>query len=257
MSYKNQLNKMMLSKKRICDGFMIISMFCCVFISASFAQEVKKNTGTENAAKPDSAPVSSEINNSTIITDSTDLGRILLGGTKKPKSLMFNDEELGGISLAIDSFKSGKEYVPDGENSDAKASDEKEETKPENDNEKSYIYLGSIIFSSDKNWTVWINKQKIARETNKLGEELYIKSVTKDSAKVLWTLSISKWKILSGKKSEEFAPKINDNNQVEVEFSLSPNQTYILSSNMIMEGRFMPTATKKKDTNQIQKTDKQ
>ena len=58
-----------------------------------------------------------------------------------------------------------------------------------------------------------------------------------DRAKIIWSLSVSKWKILSGKKSEDEAPQLNAKNNVEIEFILKPNQTFILSSGRIVEGR--------------------
>ena len=55
--------------------------------------------------------------------------------------------------------------------------------------------------------------------SNKEDNELFFKNLSQDKVTIVWKLSISKWKILSGKKSEEYAPKINSANQVEVEFS--------------------------------------
>jgi predicted nucleic acid-binding Zn ribbon protein len=84
------------------------------------------------------------------------------------------------------------------------------------------------------------------KDSSSSENELYFKSVSQDRATIIWRLSISKWKILSGKKSEEYAPKINENNQVEVEFTLKPNQTFILSSNKVADGRAVDSINRKK-----------
>jgi len=84
---------------------------------------------------------------------------------------------------------------------------------------------------------VWINDKKITSENNDPTKELYLRSVQKDQVKLLWKLSISKWKILSGLKSEELAPKINQDNQVEIEMTLKTNQTFILRTSEVVEGK--------------------
>jgi len=38
-------------------------------------------------------------------------------------------------------------------------------------------------------------------------------------------------------RSESLAPKINNNNQVEIDFTLQPNQTFILSSSKVVNGK--------------------
>ncbi|MES2677039.1 MAG: hypothetical protein V4612_01820 [Pseudomonadota bacterium] len=148
---------------------------------------------------------------------------------KNNSSLMYSDDELKKIQEAINALKDGKPL-----NSDAI----QEDITPE-DNAKSYIYLGSILYNSPNSWSAWINDQKISSTDNKIGNELYIKSINADSVRVIWTMSISKWKILTNKKSEDGAP-INQNNQVEIDFTLSFNQTYMLNGSRIVEGRIAP-----------------
>ncbi len=162
----------------------------------------------------------------------------------KASSLMFDDSENNNIDRAVDSLKNNQIYTPEGEEARAEAKRTKEEEDALNqankgleENEKSFIYLSSIMYFTPGTWAVWINNQKITPELNVAGKEIYLKSIEKDSVKVLWTLSMSKWKIISGKKSEELAPKINSLNQVEVEFELRPNQTFTLGTNSVSEGR--------------------
>lgn len=165
---------------------------------------------------------------------------------KKLESLMLDASEAGDVDRAIEALKNNQTYTPESKNDLSATSDEdlkakeeelKREASKKQENEKSYIYLASIMYFGEKSWVVWINDKKISNESNKEGSELYIKSTSRDSVEVLWTLSLSKWKILSGKKSEDQAPKINENNQVEISFELKPNQTYILSLESVVEGK--------------------
>ncbi len=64
----------------------------------------------------------------------------------------------------------------------------------------------------------------------------------------------TKWKIISGKKSEELAPKINSLNQVEVEFELKPNQTFTLGTNSVSEGRQIYKSSKSSNSNKNKKS---
>ena len=102
------------------------------------------------------------------------------------------------------------------------------------------------MYFSEKQWSLWINDKKFIASANAVENELYFKNISQDRATIVWKLSISKWKILSGKKSEEYAPKINENNQVEVEFTLKPNQTFILGLNKVADGRAVDSINRKK-----------
>ena len=101
------------------------------------------------------------------------------------------------------------------------------------------------MFFGQNNWSAWVNDKKYTSSNNKETEEIFLKEISQDKIIILWKLSISKWKILSGKKSEELAPKINTNNQVEVEFTLKPNQTFILGSNKVVDGRAIDSFRRK------------
>ena len=174
-----------------------------------------------------------------ILSHTNDLVGTLLG-TNKVSSLMFSDEELSDLDRAIDSFKSGQAYTSQQDPKNilnAKKDKKIKDPDAEDENEKSYIYLASIIYYSPKEWALWINNLKITSNSNKNTKELFVKEIYPGSAKIVWSLSISKWKILSGKKSEESAPKLNAKNNVEISFTLRPNQTFILGSNRVVEGR--------------------
>jgi hypothetical protein len=167
--------------------------------------------------------------------------------------LMFNDQEITNINRAIDSLKNNQIYVPEGlEKKDEKIPEEDPEKNEENEiveNEKSYIYLGSVIYFSANDWVIWLNDQKISTSTNNEQKEIYVSGVDKDRIKVRWKMSLTKWKILSGKKDETMAPRLDfDSNIVESEFELRPNQTYILGSNSVVEGKAVIALIKKKES---------
>ncbi len=166
---------------------------------------------------------------------------------KRPVSLMFDDEELSTIERAVDSYKNKTEFVvdPDAQKNQKLA----EEVK---DNEKSFIYLASIIYFGANDWAVWINNQKITNKTNNPSQEIYLSKVKNDEAEIVWSLSFSKWKILSGALNI-LEPKVNEQNQVQMNFKLSPNQTYSLSAGRVLEGKPVIALIKENSSNSAKK----
>ena len=148
---------------------------------------------------------------------------------------MYDPDELIGIENAIDALKNDQVYAPTNQEEDIK-----KPATTDKGNARSYIYLGSILYFGPKNWAVWIDGKKVTYESNKTSQELYLTSVNNLDVSIIWTMSISKWKILSGKKNEDLAPKANSNNQIEIKFSLKSNQTYSLRSGNVTEGFQVP-----------------
>jgi len=183
---------------------------------------------------------------------------------KKYESLMLTEIELKNIKKANEAANNGQPFVAEVEEEpkikgskeeqekvkEKKKKEQEEKLKKEEEeqgSEKSYIYLASIIYFNQKDWVIWINDQKITPKTNQKNKELYIKKVYENQIDVVWKLSITKWKIISGKKSETIAPKINKDNQIEVYFTLKPNQTFMLSNNSVVEGKAVINLIKKKE----------
>lgn len=243
--------------QNLCKFFLIILLISPLFNLTSVAAQgfSEENLPDKTVAKNTSidSPPLADGSKSTLITKAkSGLANLLLGN--KVGSLMFTDDENSNIDRAVDSLKNNQVYTPEeteeekaATDPDAKKEAPKVEEKKSDENEKSYIYLASIIYFTEQDWVVWVNEQKITPKTNIRGKELYLRSVQKDRVDVMWTISISKWKILSGRKSETSAPKINANNQVEVNFSLKPNQTFILSTNSVVEGKAVIALLKKKE----------
>ncbi len=59
-------------------------------------------------------------------------------------------------------------------------------------------------------------------------------------------MGFSKWKILSG-KNDDFVPNLNSENQVVINFSLQPNQSFLLRHNKIIEGKDVSLISKKEN----------
>lgn len=217
--------------------FLLITIYLNL-ISSTLSQNNQEINRSVNIDKI------SQVNNNDISASAVKKAIDELFSTSKIKSLMFDDEQFSNIENAIEAMRNNQAFVPEGEEltkqSDEEAKKQAEElrnTEASEENAKSYIYLSSIMFFSPQSWSLWINETKYMASSNKEDNELFFKNLSQDKVTIVWKLSISKWKILSGKKSEEYAPKINSANQVEVEFSLKPNQTFILSSNKVVDGK--------------------
>ncbi len=200
-----------------------------------------------NAAKPaDATPAQNQLNDP-LKNNKNELVNSLLG-KKKASSLMFDEEEIDGINRALDSLKSGQAFVPDDSlmtDAEKKARDQKFDSeknaqkKVEEDNKKSFLYLGSVLYYSPQDWAIWINDVKVASNDNHPKKEFFVRAIDSESVKVRWSLGISKWKILTGKNDDDQTPPVNADNQVVINFTLRPNQTYVLGTNSVVEGRVL------------------
>lgn len=175
------------------------------------------------------------------------------------KSIMLSKGAKKNLKKAIKVAKNGvpesftvesDEYMTEEEkkNLEQKKKDLEAKKQEENlANEKAYVYLASILFENNNNWTIWINEQKITNKNNSKKKELYISSITKDLANILWQMPLSKWQIISGKKKIDSPPQVNAENNVEIRFALMPNQTFVLDSKSVVEGREIINLVKKQE----------
>ncbi|MBL6664948.1 MAG: hypothetical protein ISQ34_03800 [Rickettsiales bacterium] len=153
---------------------------------------------------------------------------------RKYTPLMFTNKEYDNLQKAILSFVNNVEYVED--QIEFTKLDKPEEKKEEEKSQRSYIYLASLLYFSEDNWVIWVNDKKITSEDNDPKNEFYVKEITKNSANIVWKLGVTKWKIITGKSDEEL-PKTDTDNQIINNFTLRPNQTYILVEDNIIEGK--------------------
>ena len=181
-----------------------------------------------------------------------DLGKVsgiedVLLQQKPITSVMFSDVDEKNIDRAVRAYKNKEKFVVNQDSDSKKAKDKSGKKKDPIENETSFLHLSSIIYFASDAWSLWVDSVKISSDSNKVGSDLYVKFISSEKVTIVWTMSISKWKILSGKVSESDAPKINKNDQVEVEFTLKQNQTYMLTTNKVIEGKMNVEGDKSKD----------
>lgn len=151
------------------------------------------------------------------------------------KSLMFHEKQNSNIQQALKAFKSGQVFIPDGYQ--PKVEEETLATDPEDVSGLSFLHLSTIVYLGPKSWTLWINDKKYSHTKNDPTKEIYIAKIDANSAKILWRLPQSKYKILTGKKtlSPEDLAKVSEG-VVKRQFLLMPNQSYNLATDEVSEG---------------------
>ena len=227
---------------------IILLQTACFKISYAQQSDNQNSNQFEKLLLPDNADQNnsdSQIKNNVVKDNSNKIkdGKNLLNNKDDNASaIMITPDERQGIDLILESIKNGREIIF----SDFDLYDEDipevlpAEIDIESDkiNENAFIYLASIIYRSDNDWTIWLNDSKYSSNSNNPIAEIYIKDITSNNVSILWKLSLSKWRILSGNDDDSDKPlNINENNQVEIEFTLMPNQTFSLKAESILEGR--------------------
>lgn len=177
------------------------------------------------------------------------LGELVKKRKKRAKSLMFSDEEIDNLKRAVNSYESGEALeIDDGVANNNDDEDLENAKKREQElvelNERSKIHLGSIMYFNKKKWAIWLNKTKITAQNNDKNNEFFVKRISRDKAYILWSLSLSKWRILSGATPEDAKIKVNDKNQVMINFVLRPNQSFLLRHSRIIEGHDVSLVSK-------------
>ena len=166
------------------------------------------------------------------------------------KSFMFSKNVISTIQKALElhntrtSNKSTKQQEKDAEEKENGAEEEEDTNKEEEikfEDNVSNVYLKAIAFISNNFWTVWINDKKISNVNNLSDDNEYvIKHVSTSEATVVLTVSKAKWNYINSNGTigtDEY--KINDSkNKVEFEFTLHPNQTFVLSKNTVVDGKY-------------------
>lgn len=99
-----------------------------------------------------------------------------------------------------------------------------------------YIYLNSIMYFSKNNWSIWINGIKITNLNNN-NEEIKVLDISPYLVKLAWTIDIDQWQVINPNNLiPESSYSIKDD-KVTLVFSLSPNQSFLPTTNRIMEGK--------------------
>ena len=147
---------------------------------------------------------------------------------------MINNEEKQTIGLAIDSFKNGGEFLSSSAEEEQELDIQKDAEK---ENKNSFLYLASIIYMNQNQWSIWLNNKNITSDNNKPENEIFVTKISRSHVDFLWKLSLTKWKILTRENIEESELELNNDNQIEIKFSLSLNQTFALKNTRIIEGK--------------------
>lgn len=101
------------------------------------------------------------------------------------------------------------------------------------------IYLKSILFISQDNWSIWLNDKKITNQNNKDSNEFYVKNISDNKIILQWNISEFKWSYVNKMNAiskDKF--KILENGNVELILALHPNQSYLPFSDNIIEGKY-------------------
>lgn len=104
-----------------------------------------------------------------------------------------------------------------------------------------YLYLGSILYYSPSQWSVWINGKKLPSHINNPDAIFYVKSISREGGEFVWKPPFfaevqKKWNELSA--NPENLPKNLSVDVVDksITFTLKPNQTLMTSRLRIEEG---------------------
>lgn len=91
------------------------------------------------------------------------------------------------------------------------------------------ITLSSLLYVDSTNWGVWINGRKYTPTKREVLENIYLDSVAPDNVSI--TLSYDDGSIVAEEGVE------NQDVMKRVSFNLSPNQSFYVRKNLVLEGR--------------------
>jgi hypothetical protein len=105
----------------------------------------------------------------------------------------------------------------------------------------SNIYLGSIVYYSPENWSIWLNGKKLVHRINAVSNPLYVSSIDRTHAVLVWKPAIlmNMGKLWDEKSmSPDTLPKdvVVDAANKMVTLTMRPNQTFVPQTLTIYEG---------------------
>jgi hypothetical protein len=162
----------------------------------------------------------------------------------RTKSLLFTQEEINDIHLAINTYLKyigrGGDLTFDEEAFLSRLGGLKSNSNPEN---RFFTYpqffLDSLVYHSPDDWIIWVNGEKITNATPKENNNIHVVSIDADKATIAWfPLSMDKvldvWKKFPNETVEV------DKKHGQVIFSLRPNQTFSSYVMKVLEGKVVP-----------------
>ena len=152
------------------------------------------------------------------------------------KSFMFSNNILNAIRKAL-TLHGDRGKIDINKNEDGIENSEEGVNFNE---EMKNIYLKAIMYISNNNWSVWINNIKISNTNNLDKDNKYIiKKINTNEVTINLNVSRAKWNYLNSSgaiNNEEFNID-EENNKVNFTIKLHPNQTFIFSKNVVIDGK--------------------
>ncbi|MDD2840161.1 MAG: hypothetical protein PHY80_03470 [Rickettsiales bacterium] len=174
------------------------------------------------------------------------------------KSIMFSTNDVEEISKTLPRFKYLNEFKQEDNNIKtsqfSKQSSDIKQKSIFNFGEGSiYIYLNSIMYVSQNDWSVWISGNKITNLTNDSGE-IKVLDIFPSLVRLAWTFDLNQWEVINPNKLIPESNYIIKDNTVTLIFSLSPNQSFLPTMNQTIEGKIKEVKTNSMDNTSDQST---
>lgn len=108
------------------------------------------------------------------------------------------------------------------------------------------IYLGSIVYYSPSQWSVWINGKKIVNRFNAQTNEYFVRRIANGEVEIVWRPASlldtpGLWKQLTNNGKDPLPNIEVDEAQGQITLRLRPNQTFLPRSLLIREGLIRPS----------------
>lgn len=228
------------------------SFYCCILL-LSFAVYASAYGQEENSPTPPAQDINQL--GSAITSEKKKIDASIL--EQFVNSIIYNENDITNIQKAIEAFETGvslksllgEETIGETiEDEDYRESitaifDVEEEEAP-------VFYLGSILFISEDQWTIWLNNNKISSD-NPFHPLLKIYKVSNGSAVFVWNPKSLSRIVPGWKKYLAYDPDSNlytnnsnilvDGDLNTVSFVLRPNQSFDASLFNIIEGKSIAT----------------
>lgn len=113
------------------------------------------------------------------------------------------------------------------------------------------LYLGSIVYYSPTNWSIWVNGKKLTNTVNKESNAFYLKSITRSEVVLVWKPStLQDMEKTWQDKTQKPAGVILDSPNRTLTLTMRPNQTFIPNTLEIREG-LIPTPLGRMQNNDV------
>lgn len=206
----------------------------------SFEAELSKTDDKSLPNSSNSADKTTNPDKSASDPSKSDKKNVILNTSQFKKSLMLSEDEIKQLTEAFQAFYDKKPLKSKDEEKVATEENKEDAVNSNQPKEESRIYLNAIMYISKNNWIVWLNGDKITKENNLPSNPIFIKLVDSNKVSISWSMGLSKWRVLTGKEEVGNGVVVGKDNQIQLNFSLKPNQTYSLLTNKVTEGRNVP-----------------